>query len=649
MLNDRDSISSNPSANPALGEVLSRRLSRRSVLTGGLGAAAVTFVAGTALDPAIVRAAPTRRLAPAGVSTTPPTTPPASAPGSSLLGFTAVAAGTEDAVVVPDGYTAEVLIPWGTPLQSDGPAWQPDGSNTAADQELQIGSHHDGMYYFPVGEDDANTRGLLVLNHEYNDTVLSYPDGDAEMTPEKAAKGVAAHGVTIVEIELVDGVWTAIDSELNRRITGSTPVQFSGPVDAENPALQAENPPMGTLNNCGSGVTPWGTYLTCEENFNGYFGTLDEEFEASREQDRYGIGAEDFGYRWYEADQRFDIAVNPNEANRFGWVVEIDPMDPQSIPVKRTALGRIKHEGALATDAGGRVAVYMGDDQDGEYLYKFVSTNPWQEDLDAGSSPLDDGTLYVARFNDDGTGEWMPLVFGEVGLDQNGGFADQADLLIRTREAADRVGATRLDRPEWVAENPLTGDLFVTLTNGFNGPNPVNPRAENPYGHIVRWVEDGGDKTATSFTWDVFVLAGDPAYDPEVSIDGDIFGSPDGLWVDPNGVMWIQTDISNSSQALAERGYDNIGNNQMLAADPATGEIRRFLVGPRGAEVTGVHTTPDGTTMFVNIQHPGESTPAWGETTAEDPTAVSSWPDGDGRPRSATVVIRKDDGGVVGS
>jgi secreted PhoX family phosphatase len=640
MTHDPDSISSNPSGNPALADVLASRHSRRSVLTGGLGAAAVGFLGGAAGSGAASAAMRLPRTAP-------PTTPPGSAPGSPLFGFAAVPAGTDDAVVVPDGYTAQVFIPWGTPIRSDGPAWAPDASNTAADQEQQVGAHHDGMFYFPLDEADANTHGVLVLNHEYLDTVVSYPDGDAEITTEKVDKALAAHGVTVVEIEFDGSEWVVADSDLNRRITGTTPVEFSGPVAADNPLLQSHNEPMGTLNNCGSGLSLWGTYLTCEENWNGYFGTTDEEWEPSDAEARLGVDAEGFGYRWYEVDPRFDIAVNPNEANRFGWVVEIDPLDPESAPVKRTTLGRIKHEGAHMSDAGGRAVVYTGDDQDGEYVYKFVSTNPWQEELDAGNSPLDDGILYVARFGDDGTGEWMPLVFGEGPLTQNGGFADQADVLIRTREAADKVGATRLDRPEWITENPLTGDVFVSLTNGSNGPNPVHPREENPYGQIVRIVED--DKTGTTFDWDIFVLAGDPEYDPDVNINGDIFGSPDGLWGDPNGVLWIQTDISNSAQALAERGYDNIGNNMMLAADPATGEIRRFLVGPRGCEVTGVHTTPDGTTMFVNIQHPGESTPAWGETTPEEPTAVSSWPDGEGRPRSATLVIRKDDGGVIGS
>ena len=240
-------------------------------------------------------------------------------------------------------------------------------------------------------------------------------------------------------------------------------------------------------------------------------------------------------------------------------------------------------------------------------------------------------------------------MWGQGPLSKNGGFADQADLLIRTREAADRVGATKLDRPEWIAQNPLTGDLYVSLTNGTQGANPVNPRSKNVYGHIVHWAEAGGDHTATTFAWDVFVLAGDPSYDDQVTITGDMFGSPDGLWADPDGRLWIETDVSNSAQLVAEKGYDKIGNNQLLAADLTTGEIRRFLVGPRGCEITGLHTTPDRTSMFVNVQHPGEASASWGEPTADKPGAVRTWPDGTGRPRSATVVIRKADGGVIGA
>ncbi|HUF99935.1 MAG TPA: alkaline phosphatase PhoX, partial [Ilumatobacter sp.] len=375
---------------------------------------------------------------------------------------------------------------------------------------------------------------------------------------------------------------------------------------------------------------------------------------------RYGVSATGFGYNWHKADPRFDVATNGNELNRFGWMVEIDPDDPSSTPVKRTALGRFKHEGATVTEMNGRVVVYSGDDENGDYLYKFVGNAPWRQLRARGKSPLDEGTLYVAKFNSDGSGAWLPLVHGAGPLTPTNGFVDQADVLIRTRMSADAVGATRLHRPEWVGVNSKTGDVFVTLTNGSGNGSAVNSdRDPNPYGHIVRFHEVGNIHNPTSFAWDVFLFAGDPAYPavagPNVPSDQPAFGSPDGIWVDPDGLVWIQTDISNSSQNLASRSYDNIGNNQMLVANPDTGEVKRFLTGPRGCEVTGVITTPDQTTMFVNIQHPGESTTFWngqfGAPSTANPSTVSNWPDHqpNGRPRSATLVIRKLDGGKIGS
>jgi hypothetical protein len=632
---DPDETSSNPSGNRTFGDVVAARMSRRTALRGGAMVAAAGF------------------LTAAGLAGTAAPAPAHGRPGRRLLGFTPVPASDADALIVPDGYTAEVLIPWGTPLRANGPTWRKDASNSAADQAEQIGMHHDGMHFFPLGHGrQASERGLLVLNHEYNDTVLLYPDGDAEMTQEKVDKALAAHGVSVVEIERKRGTWRLVDSPRNRRVTGTTPVTFSGPVSTNHPALRANNPPMGTLNNCSHGVTPWGTYLACEENWNGYFGTEDPTWQPTPEQARYGINATGFGYRWHLADPRFDVAVNPNELNRFGWMTEIDPMRPHATPVKRTGLGRFKHEGATVTESRGRVVVYSGDDQDGDYLYKFVGSAPWRALRAIGRSPLDHGTLYVARFEDDGTGRWLPLAHGKGPLTKANGWQNQADVLLRTRQAADAVGATKLDRPEWIAIHPGNGDVYATLTNGTGWDSAVNPRTPNPYGHIIKWREKRGDHTATSFEWDIFVLAGDPAYDSQVELDdSNIFGSPDGLWFDPDGRLWIQTDISNSSQNRPDRGYDNIKNNQMLAADPATGEIRRFLVGPRGCEVTGVITTPDQRTMFVNIQHPGEATTFWGEPTPENPRAVSNWPDHDpaGRPRAATVVIRKRDGGVIGT
>jgi secreted PhoX family phosphatase len=338
--------------------------------------------------------------------------------------------------------------------------------------------------------------------------------------------------------------------------------------------------------------------------------------------------------------------------------VEIDPYDPGRRPVKHTALGRIKHEGAPVTLAkDNRAVVYMGDDERFEYIYKFVSKDVFQpHDRAANLRLLEEGTLWVARFAADGSGEWLELTHGKNGL-AAAGFASQADVLINARAAADHVGATKMDRPEWIAIHPKTGEVYCTLTNntmrGRDGKPAVdaaNPRVNNVYGHIVRWREQGGDAAATRFAWDVFALAGDPSQADAAkrgAIKGDAFGSPDGLWFDPRGVLWIQTDVSTST--LNKGDYANLGNNQMLAADPSTGDIRRFLTGPNGCEVTGVITTPDGRTMFVNIQHPGEA-PSERSDPAK-PTAISTWPDGPGagRPRSATIVIRKRDGGIIGS
>jgi secreted PhoX family phosphatase len=391
------------------------------------------------------------------------------------------------------------------------------------------------------------------------------------------------------------------------------------------------------VNNCGNGETPWGTYLTCEENFNGYF-RVDpgQQADPARLQSRYGVGGD--RQHWATHDPRFVVtASDPNEPNRFGWVVEIDPLDASSTPVKRTALGRLKHEDATVhVSKGGRVVVYLGDDQVNEYVYKFVSSGNWRSLRARGRSPLDEGTLYVARFDDDGSGTWVPLVQGEGGLTPEKGFADQGDVLVKTRLAADVVGATPMDRPEWTAVDERTGTVYLTLTNNTSRTvaNAANPRTPNTWGHIVRWDESGGDHAATSFVWDLFLLAG-----PGGGVDGstispeDAFGSPDGLWLDPDSRAWIQTD-----------GTQPSGNNQMLAADPyrtdRTGapEIRRFLTGVVGCEVTGIAMTPDQRTLFVNLQHPGED-------------GGSTWPQQDGiaTPRSATVVVTKDDGGVIGT
>jgi secreted PhoX family phosphatase len=643
-----DDTISNPSGNRTFESVLAANLSRRRVLQGGIGLAAATFLAPRLADTPVI---------PLGAVT---------ADAASKLGFKSVPVSTSDTVVVPAGYTAEVLYAWGDPI-SDGPAFKQDASNTTADQMVQAGMHHDGMYFFPFyrsGGDHpglTSDHGLLAVNHEYTDDGLLHVGGMKPWTADKVAKSQAAHGVSIIEIELVDGHWRVVrPSVFARRITASTPIALSGPVAATSFVRTAADPNgltvLGTANNCANGYTPWGTYLTCEENWNGYFSY--EQGTVPADMARYGVAKGGFGYRWHEFDERFRADLHPNETDRFGWVVEIDPFSPYRQPVKRTALGRIKHEGATVTlAADNRVVVYMGDDERFEYIYKFVSDRRYVPgNAGLNRDLLDGGTLYAARFNDDGTGEWLPLVFGQKGLTPDKGFSGQAEVLVKTRQAGDAVGATKMDRPEWIAVHPATNDVYCTLTNNSRrtaaNANAANPRPANVYGHIIRWKDDK-DPGALTFAWDIFVLCGDPKMaaaegDPSLAgnINGDIFGSPDGLWIDNQGTLWIETDVSTSE--INKGDYANIGNNQMLAADIATREIRRFLTGPRGCEITGITMPPDGKTLFINVQHPGE--PAEGNNDPKKPTAISTWPDGAnaGRPRAATVAIRKKDGGVIG-
>lgn len=651
MTTDEHPDGSNPTDNPALADLIGSRLSRRQLLAGAAAAAVVTFIG----------AGPSGAAVTAGGSDGSDPDEEDDDKGSRLR-FAEVPTTDADTVVVPAGYRWQVLIPWGTPLFADSAPFREDASNTAAEQQRQVGFNHDGMHFFPDGR-NPSSGGVLVLNHEYTDANIIYTAAQGlAITPdaagrEKVAKALAGHGVTVVEIRRKrDGSWEhVVGARRNRRITATTPMAFSGPVAASHPMLASSitPSPLGTINNCSMGVTPWGTYLTGEENWNGYFGTADPAWAPTTLERRYGVTAAGFAYNWHLAEPRFDLAVNRNELNHFGWVVEIDPQSPTSTPVKRSALGRIKHEGATCTEADGRVVVYMGDDENGDYLYKFVGDGSWARHRRAGRSPLDHGTLYAAVFDGQGGGTWAPLAHGTGPLTTANGWADQADVLIRTRQAADAVGATRLHRPEWVAVDERTKDVYVSLTNGSGNRAPVNSdRDPNPYGHVVRIQESKRNNTALSFAWDIYLRAGDPAYDPTVPAGQPLFGSPDGIWADPDGLVWVQTDISNSSQNLASRGYDRIGNCAMLVSDPRTGELKRFLTGPRGCEITGITITPDQRTMFVNIQHPGESSTFWnslnGTPSPANPSTVSSWPFG-GRPRPATVVIRKDDGGRIGS
>ena len=691
--------SNNPSTNPSMQDVIDAcKHTRRTFLKGSVGVATWAAFGGIGLSgPAIAKGGHGHGGG-------------ASAP---LIGFTSVPANNTlplvDAAIVPEGYTAHVMVAWGDAIMP-GVNWDPATEMTEATQLRTYGSHTDGMHFFPFSrsEREGSKHGLLVANNEYNDPGLVHATltyATDVMTLERARTQQAAHGVSVAELikPRRDGGWEVKrTSKYGRRITGNTPMRISGPA-AGHALMKTDADPtgmrvLGTLNNCAHGYTPWGTYLTCEENWNGYFGTTDTTFVQTALEKRYGVSKGGFGYRWHEADPRFAVRAGgavSNETNRFGWVVEIDPFDPKSVPVKRTALGRIKHEGAwVVVDNRDNVAVYMGDDERNEYVYKFVAKGKFNPQADNRSSRyrdfLDEGTLYVARFDADGTGAWLPLVWGENGLTPENGFLDQGEVLIKTRQAADRLGATMMDRPEWGAVHPKSREVYMTMTNnsrrgntpvsankedgstGAASANPVvdaaNPRPDNDFGHIIRWREAENRVTATSFEWDLFVQCGDKAttktlgdtYTPgefggqtvgyEGNILGDDYGAPDGLWFDKDGRLWIQTDQAGDSKG----DWVNIGTNVMMCADVETGETRRFLTAPPHSEVTGVVTTPDGKTMFVGIQHPGEDWTAsftqnstWPDNGANGPTTASET--GPSKPRSAVIVITKDDGGVIGS
>ncbi len=636
-------------------DVMAAEIGRRTVLRGGLMGAG-TFLAASPF-----------MASTAGATELPNPSPQHlggfSSGSRSLISFAAIDTNSEDTVTVPEGYTAQPMIPWGDPIVPSGPTFNSDASNSAAEQALQFGMGHDGIAYFPLrgGLGPSSRIGLLCVNHEYTIGEQLFTEGLArnedreitvEWTAEHTLKEQNAHGVSITEVRRHKNnykEWETAESRYARRITPNTPMSFDGPAAGHRLLQTAMDPegvtPIGTWNNCGNGVTPWGTYITCEENFNGYFweetdGTADGiSTEQAELNARYGVGGRGFGYWWATTDDRFRADLHPQEPNRFGWIVEIDPMDPDSTPIKHTALGRFKHEGAaFGTAANGAIVCYMGDDERFDYLYKFVGAQDWRAAKAAGVSPLAEGTLYVARFDEGSIGEWLPLVQGEGPLTAANGFVDQGDVVIKARLAADLLGATQMDRPEWTAVHPETGEMFVTCTNNSRRtePNVANPRIENRMGHILRLLDDDGDPGSTTFTWDFFVLAGAGDGTDGSTVDAeDLFGSPDGLVIDRRGTMWIQTDGSQPDGS----------NNQMLACDLSTGEIRRFLVGPVDCEVTGVAFTPDLSTMFVNIQHPGDSGPA------DNPTETSTWPDGEGaaRPRPATVAIRRVDGQMIGT
>lgn len=613
-------------------EMIEARLSRRRFLAGSAAVSAGAFLT---LNP-VAKAV-------------------AAKPQSSLLNFEPVPASTADMVVVPKGYKATPLMSWGDPIFADAPAFDQSGKQDSRAQERQFGDNTDGMSFFPISDD----RAVMAINNEYtNYEYLFDHKGDA-MTADDVRKAQAAVGVTVVEIVRKNGKWM-IDREgqRNRRITANTPMEITGPA-AGSEWLKTKADPKGTLalgtfNNCSNGQTPWGTYLTCEENFDDFFGA-NEEGSVTADQKRYGIEAKLSDYKWHQHDERFDVTKNPNEPNRFGWIVEIDPHNPDSTPMKRTALGRFKHENAAFTlNSDGYAVVYLGDDERGEHLYRFVSKNRYQKGNDAANRKLlEEGTLYVAKFDMQdkelkGQGRWIELTFGKNGLTPENGFKNQAEVLIFARRAATHVGATTMDRPEWVAIHPDNKHVFCTLTNnknrGVKEGQPVggpNPRAKNNYGQILRWMPVHGDHTAEMFAWDLYLIAGNPTvhhgdlYAGSDNINANnMFNSPDGLGFDNAGRLWILTDGNYSNKG----DFAGQGNNQMLCGDPITGEVQRFLTGPVACEITGLAFSPDHKTMFVGVQHPGEE------------GAPSHFPAGGStKPRSTVMMITREDGGVIGA
>jgi secreted PhoX family phosphatase len=724
LLADADDIGTNVSNNPTLEQVLNARLNRRSILKGSFGIAATTFF-GTGLSAcggSLVEGPVERKTL--------------------KLNFNAVAKSLADALTVPAGYTATVLLRLGDPITAGVAEYRNDGTEIGASFEQRAGDHHDGMHYFGLGDNGrfnpgASDRGLLCMNHEA--ITASYlhaagqttsGSGTAAIRPvqDEVIKEMNAHGVSVIEVSRSSNRFTyKKDSSFNRRITTLTEMDLSGPA-ARSPMMITAystdgSKTRGTVNNCANGHTPWGTYLTCEENWAGFFRrivTTDDLNRTAKELvsfARYGI-AGNGGKLWATAtpsdgndtrfarwnamktgsslDGRDDFR---NVANTYGWVVEIDPFNPTSIPKKRTGLGRMAHEGAWpgAVVPGRPLVWYMGCDSRNEYIYKYVSNAVWDpadatRGLVAGDKYLDDGKLYVAKFNADGSGEWIELKFGSNNITTSNAtyaFSDQADVLINTRLAADAAGGTKMDRPEWGAVNPLNGEVYMTLTNSstrtlastdaanprfYNDPKGPSATAQNgnPNGHIIRWAENGSNVAATGFRWDVFLFGARSTADANnINVSNltaaNDFSSPDGLWFARNGLLWIQTDdgaftdVTNCMMLAAVPGKVGDGSRKTIrnvdgtntrsvdthvGVAPGDTNLRRFLVGPKECEITGITETPDGRALFVNIQHPGEDA----VPTYSDPTTFGShWPDGgSARPRSATVVITKDDGGEVG-
>lgn len=598
--------------------VVERAITRRGLLGGALafGSGAAVFGTGLFSSTTASRAA-----------------------GHAKFAFEPVGIATDFEIHVPAGYKSSVLVRLGDPLWSEAEgAYGSDGIIPVGLSDKVFGENTDGMELYEV-----NGKEVIAVNSEYVNPKINLPEA-SEGVPQNADEVKLLknlQGVTVMEIaNNGNGYEVVVDSPLNRRITHETEMTLTGPLAGHDLVKTKADPAgmtvKGTMNNCGSGKTLWGTYLTCEENFNGYFGATGEMPEGEG-YSRYGIGGEG-RYAYEKFDPRYDISNEPNEPHRHGFITEIDPADPTSTPQKRTALGRFKHENAEMVQASdGRIVVYMGDDERGEYLYRYVSNGTWVEGQDGGEL-LNDGTLYVAKFDDDQTGTWLPLTPETTGM-------DAAEILCFTRMAASAAGGTTMDRPEWVAANPLKAEAYCALTNNKNrgvkanaggddtAVNGPNPRETNNYGQIVRWTPAEGNHAADGFAWDLYVMAGNPTvyqndYKGSSNInEGNMFNSPDGMAFSSDGMLWIQTDGDYKN----EGDFEGMGNNQMLVGDPDSGEIVRFMTVPFGAEVTGLCWSLDKKVAFVGVQHPG-----------------GSWPDGEGKPRSAIVAVWREDGAAIG-
>ncbi|PWJ91326.1 MULTISPECIES: PhoX family phosphatase [Mesorhizobium] len=651
LLEENDGPATNPTDNRTMGEIIAARFSRRGFLRGSL---AVSAIAATVSPLALISADEAR------------------AAESSAFAFDELEAGIDDKHHVAPGYDADVLLRWGDPLFADSPDFDPTKQSAQA-QSRQFGYNNDYVGYLPI--DGSAEHGMLVVNHEYTNPHLMFPgivkivekDGkkSAEVAPlskEQVDVEMAAHGGTIVEIRKDAGKWQVVrDGKLNRRITSSTEMALSGPVAGHDRVKTNADPSgtkvFGTFNNCAGGVTPWGTYVMAEENIHGYFsGELPADHKEAANYKRLGIP--EGAYEWAAHYDRFDLAKEPNEANRFGWIVEVDVNDPTSTPRKRTAMGRFKHEGAESIVAkDGRVVFYLGDDERFDYVYKFVTKaafNP--NDHAANKDLLDDGTLHVAKFAEDGSVEWLPIVFGQGPLTAENGFTGQADVLIETRRSADLLGATKMDRPEDIQPNAVNGKVYVMLTNNSKRKadqvDAANPRAENAFGHIIEISEDGGDFTAAKGKWEVLLKCGDPSvadigatFSTATTANG-WFGMPDNCAVDSAGRLWVATD---------GQGPKATGRTDGLWAVDTEGSARAtsklFFRVPIGAEMCGPLFAPDDQTAFVAVQHPGDGGEDWeafGRPSYYEDLSTR-WPDfkPDMPVRPSVVAITKQGGGKI--